>query len=313
MHPTRTDRARRRVLALVVASLSALGTTGAAAARQPGSEQTASPVPGDGPGAARVERDVAYGPDPAHLLDVHLPTGGGNRGVIVLVHGGGFVSGSRGELFEHGGPVVRQLERGFAMVDVEYRLTDGERDTFPAAVEDVSLALAWVRTHGAAHGLVTDTVLVAGSSAGGTIAALVGLAGNDPPGGPVPRPGTVDGWISLAGIHDLVTPGGAAHFGVTWLGSASPDPALLAAASPLTHLDGDDPPGYVVHGDHDTVVPVAQAEAMLAAGELRGLGDRLTGDVVDRGPGSCRWHFPGCGMDRAAFDAWVDRVTARRV
>jgi len=298
-------RTRRRALTAAIA-VAALATGCAVPA--PARGQT---VP-SAMAAPPVSIGVQYGPEPEHLADIYLPTAGGNRGVVVLVHGGGFVRGGRGELFETGGPVVRQIRRGFALVDVEYRLTDGAANTFPTAVRDVSLAVEWVRHHGAEHGLNPSTVLVAGSSAGGTLAALIGVGSNAAPGKGLPRTPRVDGWVSLAGIHDFVTPSAARHFGDTWLGPGSHKAAARAAASPVTHVDRHDPPGYVVHGDKDTVVPMSQAVGRVGAAARAGVVTRLFHDIVNTGPGSCRWHFPACGMNAAAFDDWVERVVARR-
>lgn len=305
VHERATTSPRSRPRALAVAVLALLG---GAVTTAPAAEGGAAPVPPPVP-APLVVRDLRYGPAPEHLADLHLPTAGGNRGVIVLVHGGGFVRGSRGELFRTAAPLVRQLDRGFALVDVEYRLTDGERHTFPDAVRDVSRAVEWVRRHGRRHGLDPSTVIVAGASAGGTIATLVGVGTKPTPGTRLPRTPRVDGWVAVSGIHDFAERAGASRFGATWLGG-NPGAAALADASPVTHLDRDDPPGYVVHGDRDTVVPVSQA--VLAVGRAATVGASVEHDLVDDGPGSCRWHFPACGMDRAAFDRWVDRVAGGR-
>lgn len=305
---TTSGRRCWRVLGSTVLVMVVVATS--CAVQPPGPGQT---VPAAMAAPSPVKVDLRYGPEPEHLANVYLPTAGGNRGVIVLVHGGGFVKGARGELFNTGGPVVRQLRRGFALVDVEYRLTKGTANTFPTAVQDVSLAVEWVRRHGPAHGLNPRTVLVAGSSAGGTIATLIGVGSNAVPGKGLPRTPRVDGWVSLAGIYDFATPTGASHFGATWLGAARPTRRALEAASPVTHIDRHDPPGYVAHGDHDTVVPVSQAALMLGAAARAGVITRLFYDLVTTGSGSCRWHFPACGMNAAAFDDWVERVVARRL
>lgn len=199
VHERATTSPRSRPRALAVAVLALLG---GAVTTAPAAEGGAAPVPPPVP-APLVVRDLRYGPAPEHLADLHLPTAGGNRGVIVLVHGGGFVRGSRGELFRTAAPLVRQLDRGFALVDVEYRLTDGERHTFPDAVRDVSRAVEWVRRHGRRHGLDPSTVIVAGASAGGTIATLVGVGTNPTPGTRLPRTPRVDGWVAVSGIHDF--------------------------------------------------------------------------------------------------------------
>jgi len=142
----------------------------------------------------------------APVLDVYLPVAGGNRGVIVFVHGGGFTSGSRGDLFTWSGPLSHALEHGWALVNIEYRL-----EAWPAAVEDLDAALRWVDGDGVSvWGLNPEHVVVAGHSAGATIAAVHALHDGgevavDTELGELRR---VDGWVSLAGILDLDHPSG---------------------------------------------------------------------------------------------------------
>ncbi|WP_353196367.1 alpha/beta hydrolase [Parapedobacter defluvii] len=126
--------------------------------------------------------NVTYGNHERHKMDVYLPE---NRstdetGVIVLIHGGGFVAGDKTELE----PVALKLmAKGFAVVNINYRLVDlaGVLDDPPVhqaspinihhQLDDIAAAveLAWSkRTEWA----VGDTWYIVGHSAGATLAML---------------------------------------------------------------------------------------------------------------------------------------------
>lgn len=261
-----------------------------------------------------VYRDVHYGPDPANVADIYNPVAGGNRGVIVLVHGGGFYSGTREQAREMSGVIMSQVARGFSIVNIDYRLVTDSANHFPAAVDDVSLAVTWVREHAAEYGMNASTVIVAGHSAGATLAALVGLGWNSSPSGALGQTAHVDGYISFAGVLDFQ---GAAEIstaiGDNWLGSNADVPGWKAAASPTTHLDRDDPPGYVAHGDLDNIIEMAQVDKMMGA-VLRSGTDyaKLFVDRVTTGETACRWHIPQCGVNATELNRWLDLVVERR-
>lgn len=260
-------------------------------------------------GAERFDPDVAElsydldGSYPARVADLYLPVGGGNRGVIVHVHGGGFVEGSRHDLERYSGPLLRQLERGFAILTIDYRF-----EAFPAAVWDLDAAVRFVRSEaGAQLGIRADTVLVSGHSAGGTIAADLALAGDRGDTAPFGQLSSVDGWLVVSALSDL----DASYRGEPpavhgWGAASEPD------ASPLRHLGPEDPPGLVVHGAEDGIVYVEHAEAFRTRALELGLGpDQLHVEVVTDGPQECRNHLPMCALAVSLLDTFVDRVSAR--
>lgn len=256
--------------------------------------------------------DVSYGPNGRHKLDVYLPTSDQNRGTIVTVHGGAFVEGSKGEVPKYFGVVMRLRAKGFSVVAVNYRLMANGKNRFPTAIDDVALAVKWLREHAEEVGVNTESIIVAGMSAGGTIASLLGTAANSPGWERLPR---VDGWVSFAGIYDFtVNDPLIPRIRRDWLGSN--DPGIARKASAVTHIDKKDPPGFVVHGDHDNVVPVYQMFALRNAAASRGIVDRLwhqTVDfnLIDRSAGievQCRRHLPMCGTNYAELSRFVEAV-----
>lgn len=213
----------------------------------------------------RVDRDVVYrtimGYRPL-TLDLYLPDDPGAP-IILFVHGGGWRMGSKAT-FTPTISVADSFEKivaaGFAVASLDYRLS-GEA-TFPAQVDDVRAALAWVREHAVEYGVDASRVVLWGESAGATLAALVGLEADS----------GVLGIIDWYGPSDLIAmaqlaPEDAAHSREgEWLGaSAFDNPELGRAASPVFAVHEGAPPFYIAHGTADEFVPFAQSEALASA------------------------------------------------
>ena len=132
-------------------------------------EERSVPGPeGDGPVGVRVYRPSREAPE------------AGWPGVL-YIHGGGFVMGSVEA--EHGGCVRICADVGAVVVSVEYRLAP--EHAYPAGVEDCFAALRWLHAEAPALGVDTGRVAVAGSSAGGGLAAAVALLARDRGGPPL--------------------------------------------------------------------------------------------------------------------------------
>ena len=128
-----------------------------------------------------VHRDLQYAPyGKRGLLDVYLPADPEARiekaPVLLQVHGGGWTIGTKDQ---QGLPLMRYLAaKGWVCVAINYRLAP--RDPFPAQIEDVKRAIAWIKEHIAEHGGDPDYIVITGGSAGGHLAALAALTPNDP-------------------------------------------------------------------------------------------------------------------------------------
>jgi acetyl esterase/lipase len=223
-------------------------------------------------------------------LDLHVPEGEGPFPVVLWIHGGGWQEGSRvwmPDTVEPFGFHERLLARGYAVADVDYRLS-GEAP-YPAQLLDVQSAIRWLRHHSSSLRLDARRFATLGESAGGHLAAMAGLAG-----GMV----TAAGHVGAAGGHDAAA--GLADDGdtsiqavVNWYGATDLldvrddegrfiSPAMLlggpiagrrdfaAWASPLHHVHPAAPPFLNMHGTADDVVPFEQsvrlAEALRAQG-----------------------------------------------
>jgi acetyl esterase/lipase len=232
------------------------------------------------PPARRVP-DIRYGEVPGYRpleLDLYLPPAGGAAAVggaapvVVYVHGGGWQRGTRRDP-----PPLLAADfydqiaaEGFAVAAADYRLSGEAR--FPAPLEDVRAAVAWVRENALAYELDAGRVLLWGDSAGGHLALLAALTG-----------AAVRAAVAWFPVTDLLVLASdvAAAGGVPDLGPDSREARLLGApaasvpdlarqASPVSHAHPGAPPILLQHGTADDLVPAAQsvrlAEALAAAG-----------------------------------------------
>lgn len=192
-------------------------------------------------------------------MDLWLP-GVSGAPVVVFLHGGGWLRGSR-KVFTPGITAEQSFDRivaaGFAVAACDYRLS-GEAH-FPAQLDDVDAAIAWLHEHGDQYGVDASRLVLWGVSAGATIAALTGLRRAD-------IRGVID-WFGPADIPGMAADDGGEPAELTrearWLGApASELPEAAHLASPLWQVHGDAPPFHISHGTADEHVPIAQSVAL---------------------------------------------------
>jgi acetyl esterase/lipase len=212
------------------------------------------------------ETEYARTGDIALMLDLYAPASQ-HGPLIVWVHGGAWRSGSKKEM-----PLGELVAAGCPAASVEYRLSTVAK--FPAQVHDIKAAIRFLRGRQKELGIDASKIVVAGSSAGGHLAALVGVTnGNSELEGTIgdhlQESSAVQGIISFFGGSNLTTilaqstPHGlsvrvpALELLLGGLPEAKPELARLA--SPVFHVDAHDPPLLLVHGDQDAQMPVNQA------------------------------------------------------
>lgn len=196
------------------------------------------------------------------------------RPLIVWVHGGAWRAGSKASV-----PVLPMLDMGFDIASVEYRLSPVAR--FPAQIHDIKAAIRYLRQHADRYGYDPERFVVAGASAGGHLAALVGVS-NDVPGleGSVGNrqsrsfSSDVQAAVSFYGASNLMTilSQSTTHglsvrvpaLDLLLGGDPADHPELAKLASPIVHVDQDDPPLWLIHGDADPQMPIEQSEELEA-------------------------------------------------
>lgn len=243
-----------------------------------------------------VKRDVTYRTvDGEQLgLDVYQPAKKGkDRPAVVVVHGGGWTQGDKALFAQQSSQLA---QRGFVAFSVNYRLAPAH--PYPAAVEDVEAAVAWVRKHAKAYGVDPKRVGALGGSAGGHLVGMLATDGE----GSLESGHRVAAVVSWSGPMDLVALGAAASTNAgssirAFLGCL-PDacPDAYAAASPVTHVDKTDSPMLIVNSTNE-LVPKTQADAMKAALDEAGVANQ---EII----------LPGTAHSRAyANRVWDQTVT----
>lgn len=207
------------------------------------------------------------------LLDLHRPSGVKQPPLIVYVHGGAWRAGSKSDV-----PIADLLGHGFAIASVDYRLSTQAR--FPAQIHDIKAAIRFLRAKASLLDLSTERIAIVGSSAGGHLAALVGVTNGHKTlegrvGEHLDQRSDVAAIVSFYGASNLQSIlGQSTEFGLTvripalklLLGDLPEKvPSLAKLASPVAHLDKADPPLLLLHGDADPQMPPAQSEELAKA------------------------------------------------
>lgn len=126
------------------------------------------------PTGARVERDLAYGSEPAQRLDVYLPPGASNAPILVIVHGGAWILGDKGNSGVVANKVKYWLPKGYIVVSPNYRM--GRPPNPIEQAEDAGRALAFVQAHAASWGGDASRVVLMGHSSGAHLVTLLTAA-----------------------------------------------------------------------------------------------------------------------------------------
>jgi acetyl esterase/lipase len=183
---------------------------------------------------------------------------------LIFIHGGAWKSGGREVYHFYTYTFARQ---GYAAATISYRLS-GQAE-FPAAVEDAKCAVRWMRAHAEDYGIDPNNIAVIGGSAGGHLAMMVGYSDESEfqgEGGYQDVSAAVQAVVNFYGPYDLTTQMAKESGDVKdFLGATyEEDPDVYLEASPMQHLDEDDPPTLVFHGTVDDIVPVAQSDKLAA-------------------------------------------------
>lgn len=241
----------------------------------PGSETI--PRSTDLSGFPRSYTDLPYsGGSAAQKLNIVLPNEGeGPYPVIVFIHGGGWLTGDKNHVQTQ--QIYRLLYAGYAVCCINYRLSDEAK--WPLPLYDCKAAVRFLRASAAKYNLDAERIGVAGNSAGGHLAAMMGTtngkaAYEDLTMGSPEYSSSVQAVFVWFGAYDFTSwaedcmktypdrsfdyESGAEAF--MFGHSLKEHPERLKDASPFCHLDSRTVPFYVEHGTGDHVIPYCQCE-----------------------------------------------------
>ena len=228
-------------------------------------------------------------------LDIFLPDNTPNPPLIMWIHGGAWLAGDRKTPF-----LMWQLERGYALASIDYRLID--QGIFPCNIIDCKDALVFLKANAEKYGYDPTRIVVGGDSAGGHLAALMGTTighsdweqtGAD---------------CSVKAVVDFYGPTAVTKEWENAQTPESPESLLIgefvktkrgkekaAAANPIIYIDGSEPPFLIIHGDKDDVVPYSQSLFLRNALEDAGVSVAMH-----------RVHGGGHGFEGAEINAVID-------
>jgi acetyl esterase/lipase len=205
-----------------------------------------------------------------HLLDIYLPPNAKpNTPLIIWVHGGAWMLNDKYADMGYMKNTIRALiENGYAIASIDYR--HSTTAIFPAQIKDCSQAVEFLNNNAAKYKLDKSRFVLMGFSAGGHLASLLALSLNNNVADFYPENKKptfkIKAVLDFYGPSDFLlffgtgTPTEVDNPIAILLGSsplARPD--LSRNASPVTYVDKNDPPFFIVHGQKDQDVPQAQS------------------------------------------------------
>jgi acetyl esterase/lipase len=230
-----------------------------------------------------VIHDIPYAEIPGLTLylDLYKPTAGGRLPMVVYIHGGSWLSGTRKKC------PVWLISKGYAVASIEYRLSS--QAVFPAQIFDCKGAVRWLRAHAAEYGYDASRMAVMGASAGGHLAVLLGTSGGEEKlegdvGGNLDQSSRVQAIVDFFGPTDFIlrstgqpdkteNPDGNVYRLLGHAVRADEERAKLASGA--WHVTADAPPLIIVHGTQDDKVLLNQSQRLCEAYQEFGLENSL--------------------------------------
>jgi acetyl esterase/lipase len=202
----------------------------------------------------------------AMKLDIARPKSfvAGQMPLIVVIHGGAWQGGSPSQMTSF---INMLAGYGYAAVAIDYRVKQpNNQNYFPAPISDTRCAVRWLKKNASTYGWNPSKVIAAGTSAGGHLAAMLGVApdavglddGTCPITDESPSVGAV---VDMFGPQDMNTEA----FKATVIKPADlADPAKMALYSSAPHVTANTVPFFIAHGTVDTSVSPKHSEQLKA-------------------------------------------------
>ena len=203
-------------------------------------------------------------------LDIYMPRGVEDPQLHVWIHGGRWLYRTKEDI-----NTLALVEEGFAIASIDFRLSVDE--PFPAQIHDIKAAIRFLRANAETYGYEATRIGVHGRSSGGHLTSLVGVTNGVKElegelGDHLDVSSDVQVAVSYFGASNLTTIlDQSTPFGVMLRGPAlalllgGPMEAtaeLAELASPVFHVDAQDPPLLLLHGDQDPQMPINQAHEL---------------------------------------------------
>jgi len=254
---------------------------------------------------ARVYSDIEFSHPGGYslLMDGRVPASDGPVPVVILVHGGAWVSGDRKRSVE---PLFKPLsDAGFAWFSISYRLASssptlaGSAAMLSGAVDDVRAAVEYIRAHAVEYNVDPHRIALMGESAGAQLSAMAAL--KPALNGEVQA---VVGFYCPSDLAALIQTMPMIPERIRRVVRGTPFEDLLVShlreVSPINWVREKAPPFLLIHGTADTVVPFGQSVEMCSA--LRKVGSACDLYPVDGGGHGLRWWEPAPRLTTYKYD-----------
>jgi acetyl esterase/lipase len=195
----------------------------------------------------KVQKDLVFHEvaEEEVAADFYRPAGEKVVPLVVMIHGGGWISGDKWNVIDHAKELARN---GMAVLAINYRLAPDHR--YPAQLEDCRKALAWAAQRAGDWSVDCDRVGLWGYSAGGQLASM--LATDAPETHPV----KIRCLVAGGAPNDLTyIPEQSNVLAMVFGGSRKELPEVYKNASPIYRLNAKCPPALLFHGTKDLLVP----------------------------------------------------------
>lgn len=221
---------------------------------------TTDPVPVSEP--EKVTKNVAYGADAAQKMDIYLPAGRttANTKVMVLIHGGAWATGDKADFDQYVDSLKKRMPT-YAIFNINYRLSTGAINTFPAQENDVKAAVEFIYSKRSEY-IISDKFVLLGASAGGHLALLQGYKYTSP----VKVKAVVDffGPTDMVDLYNNPASPMIPPTAVAQIVGATPTSnlTLYQQSSPITFVNAQSPPTIILQGGLDPLVATTQSTAL---------------------------------------------------
>jgi acetyl esterase/lipase len=241
------------------------------------------------PAGTIFHQNIPYANDTLkkHQLDIYLPAKSAeNVPLIIWVHGGAWnMNDKYADMGYMSGTIRSLLEKGYALASIDYR--HSTTAIFPAQIQDCNQAIEFLYNNAAKYKIAPNKFVLMGFSAGGHLASLLALSGNNAvkefyPHGKKPS-------FAIKAVLDFYGPSDFLLFFSNALPDRTGDPIstllgvspvvrpdVSAKASPVTYVDKGDPPFFIVHGEKDDAVPPTQSYVLKSYLDLAAVPNQLT-------------------------------------
>ncbi|MEO8770347.1 MAG: alpha/beta hydrolase [Ferruginibacter sp.] len=207
--------------------------------------------------------NVAYGTDPAQVMDIYLPPNRSttHTNVLIMIHGGSWSGGDKTDFISYIDTIQYRFPT-YAIFNINYRLATGIFNLFPTQENDVRSAVAFIYSKRADY-KISDNYAILGASAGGHLALLEAYKDTTP----IRIKTVIDfyGPADMTAMYNNPTfPGGQIPIFNVVGTTPQLDSLLYAQSSPINFITPRVAPTIILHGGSDIVVRHEQSDSLAA-------------------------------------------------